>query len=301
MTVSIEHQAPIELCLRHPDLLPKLLGLCGQPMPLETVAEPYPARFNQISVEEWEADGSMVLRQGQEPIGAVVLEIQRQPDPDKRFSWPLYTAALHAKHRGLLKTYLLVVATNRSTARWAQQPIATCQPQAPFRPLVVGPDDVGRLDSEDAASADLPLAMLSAVLHVNDEGGEVDAVRALRAADAVAGPDAAVWLYGLLRGIVDDERLLLLEEMIKMLNPWANFKPRTPSERENYNAGLADGEAKGEARGEAKALLRILASRSLSMTEEQRGQILRCEDTNQLERWIERALSARSVAEILAD
>ena len=116
-------------------------------MPVETVAEPYPARFKrQISVEvgSRRIDGA---KAGQKPVGAVVLEIQRQPDPDKRFSWPLYTAALHAKHRGLLKTYLLVIATNRSTARWAQQPIATCQPQAPFRPLVVGPDDVRRLDS----------------------------------------------------------------------------------------------------------------------------------------------------------
>ena len=144
--------------------------------------------------------------QGQDPIGAVVLEIQRQHDPDKRSSWPLYTAALHAKHGGLLKTYLLVIATNRQTAQWAQQPIATCQPHAPFRPLVLGPDDVGRLDSEEAARADLPFAMLSAVLHVNDHGGEVDAAHALRATEAVAGTESAVWLYGLLRGLVDDER-----------------------------------------------------------------------------------------------
>ena len=301
MTVSIEHEAPLELCHRHPQLLPKLLDLCGQPLPAATIAEPYPARFNQIAVEEWEADGAMVLRDGQEPVGAVVLEIQRQHDPDKRSSWPLYTAALHAKHRGLLKTYLLVIATNRQTAQWAQQPIVTCQPHAPFRPLVVGPDDVRRLDSEEAARADLPLAMLSAVLHVNDAGGEVDATHALRAADAVGGPEAALWLYGLLRGLVDDERLLLLQEMIKMLNPWANYKPRTQWERDHYNAGVADGETKGEARGEAKALLRILSSRGLSATDAQRHQIQECEDTQQLERWIERALSAHSVAEVLAD
>ena len=305
MTVSIEHEAPLELCHRHPGLLPKLLDLCGQPMPAATVAEPYPARFNQIAVEEWEADGAMVLWQGQDPVGAVVLEIQRQHDPDKRSSWPLYTAALHAKHRGLLKTYLLVIATNRQTAQWAQQPIATCQPHAPFRPLVLGPDEVGRLDSEEAARADLPLAMLSAVLHVNDHGGEVDAAHALRATEAVAGTDAAIWFYGLLRGLVDDERLTLLQEMIKMLNPWANYKPRTQWERDHYNAGVADGEAKGEAkgeaRGEAKALLRILSSRGLSATDAQRHQIQACEDTQQLERWIERALSADSVAEVLAD
>jgi hypothetical protein len=301
MTVSIEHEAPLELCHRHPQLLPKLLDLCGQLLPAATIAEPYPARFNQIAVEEWEADGAMVLRNGQEPVGAVVLEIQRQHDPDKRSSWPLYTAALHAKHRGLLKTYLLVIATNRQTAQWAQQPIVTCQPHAPFRPLVVGPDDVRRLDSEEAARADLPLAMLSAVLHVNDAGGEVDATHALRAADAVGGPEAALWLYGLLRGLVDDERLLLLQEMIKMLNPWANYKPRTQWERDHYNAGVADGETKGEARGEAKALLRILSSRGLSATDAQRHQIQECEDTQQLERWIERALSAHSVSEVLAD
>ena len=297
MSVSIEHEAPIELCLRHPQLLPRLLGLCGQRMPEATVAEPYPARFNQTVVDEWEADGSMVLKQGQEPIGSVVLEIQRQQDPDKRFSWPLYTAALHAKHRGQLKTYLLVIATNRSTARWAQQPIATCQPHAPFVPLVVGPDDLQRLDSEETARADLPLAMLSAVLHINDEGGEVDAGYALRAAEAVAGPDAVVWFYGLLRGIVDDQRLLLLQEMIKMLNPWANFQPRTQWERESFSAGITEGEAKGE----AKALLRILASRSLTVSDEQRRRIEQCTDTAQLERWIERALSARSVTDVLAD
>lgn len=293
MSVSIEHEAPIELCHRHPQLLPKLLSLCGQPFPSEVVAEPYAARFNQPVVEQWEADGSMLLKQDQEIVGAVALEIQRQPDADKWVSWPIYAAALHAKHKGTLKTYLLVIATNRPTAKWARQPIANCQPHAPFVPLVIGPDDLRRLESEDAARADLPLAMLSTVLHVNDPGGEIDASYALRATEAIAGPSAVVWFYGLLRGIVDDQRLLLLQEMIKMLNPWANFQPRTKWERESFGAGITE--------GEAKALLRILAARNLALSDEQRRRIEQCTDTVQLERWIERALSARSASEVLAD
>ena len=147
--------------------------------------------------------------------------------------------------------------------------------------------------------ADLPLAMLSALLHVSDEHGEVDAGHALRAAQAKAGSDVVVWFYGLLRGIVDDQKLALLQEIIKMLDPWANFQPRTQWERESFSAGKV--EAKGEAKGEAKALMRILTARNLPLADDQRQRLEQCEDAQQVERWIERALSARSTAEVFSD
>lgn len=296
MSVSIEHEAPIELCQRHPQLVPKLLGLLGHALPSDVVAEPLPANFNQPVVEQWQSDGAMLLKIVHQPVGAVALEIQRKPDPAKRLSWPVYTAALHAKHGGI-NTYLLVIATNRPTAQWARQPIKSCQPHAPFVPLVVGPDELPRVESVEAALADLPLAMLSALLHVSDDRGEVDASHALRAVQAKAGSDVVVWFYGLLRGIVDDEKLTLLQEIIKMLDPWANFQPRTKWERESFSAGISEGEAKGE----AKALLRILSSRNLPLADDQRRRIEQCQDVQQLERWIERALSARSAAEALSD
>lgn len=296
MSVSIEHEAPIELCHRHPQLVLKLLGLLGHAVPPDVVAEPQPANFNQPVVEQWQSDGAMLLKIVQQPVGAVALEIQRKPDPAKRLSWPVYTAALHAKHGGI-DTYLLVIATNRPTAQWARQPIKTCQPHASFVPLVVGPDELPRVESVEAALADLPLAMLSALLHVSDDHGEIDAGHALRAAQARAGSDVVVWFYGLLRGIVDDEKLTLLQEIIKMLDPWANFQPRTKWERESFSAGISEGEAKGE----AKALLRVLMARSLPLADDQRRRIEQCQDVQQLERWIERALSARSAAEVLGD
>lgn len=292
MSVSIEHEAPIELCQRHPQLVPRLLGLLGHALPSDVVAEPLPANFNQPVVEQWQSDGAILLKSVQQPVGAVALEIQRKPDPAKRLSWPVYTAALHAKHAGL-DTYLLVVATSRATAHWARQPIKSCQPHASFVPLVVGPDELPRVESVEAALADLPLAMLSALLHVSDDHGELDAGHTLRAAQATAGSDVVVWFYGLLRGIVDDEKLTLLQEIIKMLDPWANFQPRTKWERESFSAGISE--------GAAKALLRILSARNLPLADEQRRRIEQCQDAQQLERWIERALSARSAAEALSD
>jgi predicted transposase YdaD len=67
--------------------------------------------------------------------------------------------------------------------------------------------------------------------------------------------------------------------------------------------GLAQGEARGEARGEAKglakALLRLLDARGISVDESSRLRIQSCLDVAMLERWLERALSATRLSEVL--
>ena len=146
-------------------------------------------------------------------------------DPDKRSSWPLYTAALHAKHRGLLQDVPFghrhqsadraVVCSSRSRrvsrmrrfVRWSWVPMRlggwipkrprglTCRSRC-CRPSCTSTITAG---SRFSACAALP--------------------------ESVAGTDAAIWFYGLLRGLVDDERLTLLQEMIKMLNPGPTTNP----------------------------------------------------------------------------
>jgi len=63
--------------------------------------------------------------------------------------------------------------------------------------------------------------------------------------------------------------------------------------------GKAEGKAEGEARGKAEALLLLLDTRGLAVSEEQRERVMSCRDTAQLEEWLRRALSARSVDELL--
>ncbi|WP_239647463.1 hypothetical protein [Nocardiopsis baichengensis] len=67
-----------------------------------------------------------------------------------------------------------------------------------------------------------------------------------------------------------------------------------------YREGEAKGEAKGEARGEANAMLAVLATRGLDVTDEQRQRITSCTDTDLLLRWTKRAVTADSTDEVLA-
>ena len=173
----------------------------------------------------------MVLRNGKIPRCGGAGN-QRQLDPDKRSSWRFTPRPCNAKHRGLLRTAAAVIATNRQTAQWAQQPIATCQPHAPFRPLVLGPDEVGRLDSEGRAR--LTCHSRCCQPSPRQRSAAVKSMRRMRCARyrSVTGTDTAIWFYSrLLRGLVDDRQLTLLQEMIKMLNPWADANPHAVGTR----------------------------------------------------------------------
>jgi len=67
--------------------------------------------------------------------------------------------------------------------------------------------------------------------------------------------------------------------------------------------GLAEGEAKGlaegEAKGLAKALLRLLDLRGVRVDDSSRQRIQGCKDVPTLERWLERALSAARLSDVL--
>jgi hypothetical protein len=84
-----------------------------------------------------------------------------------------------------------------------------------------------------------------------------------------------------------------------------------------YRMGWAEGEALGDARGRAKgkargrargraqslvdALLKVLAARALVPTAEQLEAILECRGIPRLDRWLDAALVATSVDDVLGD
>lgn len=63
--------------------------------------------------------------------------------------------------------------------------------------------------------------------------------------------------------------------------------------------GHSRGLIEGEARGLAKALLRLLDAKGLRVDETSRQLIQRCKDVPTLERWLERALGATRLSEVL--
>jgi hypothetical protein len=64
-----------------------------------------------------------------------------------------------------------------------------------------------------------------------------------------------------------------------------------------HDQGIAEGQAKGK----AEAVLKLLDARHLAPSLEQRQQVASCTDTLQLDRWFDRAITARAAAEVFAD
>jgi hypothetical protein len=61
------------------------------------------------------------------------------------------------------------------------------------------------------------------------------------------------------------------------------------------------GKAEGLVEGEAKSVLKILGARRLAPSEEQRHRIMSCTDAEQLDLWLNRAITASTADEIFAD
>jgi predicted transposase YdaD len=70
---------------------------------------------------------------------------------------------------------------------------------------------------------------------------------------------------------------------------------------EGRKQGRAEGLAEGLAKGRADWVLRILAARGVRLDAESRKRIRRCKDLATLDRWLDRALHAHSLSEVLDD
>ena len=220
----------------------------------------------------------------------IIVEVQLARDARKRFTWPLYAAALHAKLG--CPTCLVVVAADDEVARWAADPITSLQPGPAFTPVVFGPDRIPVVTSAAEATRQPELAVLSALAH----GREPRAIEIGRAALAAAAR-------------LDDERRTLYTDLV--LYALAGAARETLEIEMNlsnyefksdfFKRKLAEGEARAEARGEARAVLTLLAARGLTIAEDVRARILSCTDLATLDRWVARAAAAVTAEEVIAE
>jgi hypothetical protein len=79
----------------------------------------------------------------------IVLEVQREKDPDKKYSWLVYVAAVRARKR--CPTIVLVVAPDAEVAAWAVAPIDVGLGRGSLSPLVLGPAIVPEVTDETLA------------------------------------------------------------------------------------------------------------------------------------------------------
>ena len=96
-----------------PELLREVLHI---ELPAYSEARVESADLTDLRPAEYRADLVVLLYEGT-PVLGIVIEVQLQPDHDKRFSWPMYVTGLRARIG--CPVCLLVVTADDAVAAWA--------------------------------------------------------------------------------------------------------------------------------------------------------------------------------------
>ena len=280
---SLLHEGLLQLVRDQPRLVATLLtDLLGVQVPPFLEARLAEAALPDLVPVEYHAD-AVVLFVDDAPVFGAVLEAQLQPDPRKLFTWPFYGLAARARHEC---PFVVIVATpDPDTARWAAQPIDLGGGNL-YRVHIIGPEGIPVITDVEHAVRDPYLAMLSVIAH-----GKGDQDVALEIATATA--------EALCKLTKEDQRLLY---MIIVQSSLGEASRKAFEMLHNIQPFLSESQrrlvAEGKAEGKAEDILKILAKRGISLTDEHRRRILGCGDLATLDRWFDRALTATAIREL---
>jgi hypothetical protein len=282
------HEGLLDLFRHRPTLAPELLRerLCA-PLPLFDRVRVGDANLTDLVPTEFRADLVLLLEGEADgvPLGALVVEVQLRPDPDKRWSWPGYVTGLRARLR--CDVTLAVVAGDAAVAAWAAKPIETGHPGFTLAPLVLGPGTVPVIRDEQEAVRSPELAVLSVLIH-GHEPEALDVAKAALAAARTLDDERAALYIDLVLAFVDDVARGVLEDLMA-------------SGTYQYQSDFAKRYvAEGRTAGLREAIVHVLSARSLELSELGRAHLEACTDIATLTAWLERAATARSEAEVFA-
>jgi hypothetical protein len=275
---SLTHEALVQLFRNRPELAPELLREALQvELPAYTEVRIESADFSQLAPTEYHADLVVLLVDGA-PVLGIVVEVQLAPKPRKRFTWPLYLAALRAKLE--CDACVFVVAPSMEVARWAAEPIRLGLGSSVV-PLVVGPGGIPVITDPARAIQAPELGVLSAMAHGHD-----DVETAVKVALAAAAG---------LRSVAED-RVVLYSDLIEAALSEAARKAffMLPEGYEFQSKTVRESFLKGRASEKAADVLAVLDARGLAVTTAQRERIIGCTDISQLDRWLRRAATVAS-------
>ena len=287
---SLEHNGFVDMFRENPSLAPRFLAtLFHLDIPPYTSVTVVESALDQLIPVEFRADLVLELHDASGAIVlAIVLEVQREKDPDKKFSWRVYVAVVRARKR--CPTIVHVVAPDADVAAWAMEPIDSGLGRGSCSPLVLGPAIVPRITDEALAEQEPELALLSAVAHGNGPNG-LDVIQAFsRALDRLDRELAAAYFQIVYTALREPMRNAL-EAMVmeRQAETKATFPPLMQK--------LIDG---GELKGARGVLLRLIAQAGIALSDDDRARVQACADLATLERWVDNVRDAKTAADVLA-
>jgi hypothetical protein len=298
---TLEHGSLIEMFRKNPDIAPHFLEtLFGLQVPAYASIGVVESTLDQMIPVEFRADLVLELR---DLVGmlvlAIVLEVQRDDDPDKKYTWPVYVAVVRARKR--CPTVVLVVAPDAEVASWAAEPIDLGLGLGTVRPLVIGASSVPEVVDAEVAEKEVELSVLSALAHGNGPNGVAVLAAVLVALGRLDQEHAAAYfqmIYTLLREPM--QRALEALAMERQSENKATFPPFMQRFIDSSKVdGILEGEIKGRTEEAVRAVLTVLRVRGVAVPETAQERILAEKDPERLERWLEKAAVALSVAEVI--
>ncbi|TDD91431.1 hypothetical protein E1293_02275 [Actinomadura darangshiensis] len=285
---TTDHELPLEMVRNRPQLVPIILrNVFGLDVPdgrVTLTSESYAG----LNPAELRCDATVLLDDPEAPSFGVVVESQLRFKEDKLFSWPAYLALLRLRRK--CGVSLLVFCPDQKIAEACAAPIDMGHPDWVLKPLTVHPGMLPAI-TDPARACRLPeLAVFSAPAHADGPHAQA-VVSSLSAALGTLSGDTGALYNDYIMSRLSDAARKLLEETMKLENhEWqSDFALRH----------IAEGKAEGKAEGEARSVLLVLDARGISVPNDVRERICECSDTDQLERWLQRAATITSAEELL--
>ena len=246
-------------------------------------------------ITEYKADAVVSLRDPMDEAQlAVIVEVQRDRDPEKRWSWPYYLAAVRSRHR--CATMLLVLCTEDPIARWAAQPIELGHPDLQLTPLTVGPHLIPQLSDATQVARDPELGMLSALAHAS--GADTAVLDAVCVGFADIDPAQAREYTGLMLALLPVAARTYMEALVAT----GTYEYMSEFTRQYVEQGRSEGRSEGCSEGRLTqarlAVVQVLDGRGFDVPDRLRQRIDACADLDQLGAWIRRAATVDTVEEL---
>jgi hypothetical protein len=281
------HEILVDLFKNRPSLAAEILvEVLGISLPAYTEARIASADLTEIQPAEYRADAVVLLLQGGSPVRVVIVEVQLAVDPQKRFSWPAYAVVSRAVHG--CPVALLVVAPDPTVAEWCAEPIEIGIPGFVLRPPVLRRTAIPVVIDREQAARRPELGVLSAMAHGETEEGATIAAAVLPAIQGL-DEDRSRFYLDLVYHSLNEASRRALEVLMKGYEYQSDFAKKY----------VAQGRAEGRAEEAARAVLMVLRARGVAVPDAHRERILAQQDPERLERWLEKAAVASSVAEVL--
>src|SRR5688572_21475890 len=294
------HEAHVLLFRNRPAMAAELIrDVLGVKIPSYKQAQVFSADLTEVDPTEYRAD-LVVQLCNENPVYAVIVEVQTQEKARKRFVWPYYAASLRARLE--CPVSLLVVATDDAVARWAAKPVDTGGIY-PYAPYVLGPSGVPAITSEVEALAHPELAVLSAIAHGNDADAERAARIAMLAHAASLNVDFELsrLYFDLISNSLSEAARRALKTMdIGKYEYQSEFAKRYVAQgvQEGMQQGVQQGVQQGRTEGRLALVSRLLALRFGPLAAEVHDR-LRLASIDELDAIGERILCAGTLQEAL--